>query len=624
MELRPGARLDRYTLVTPLGEGGQGAVWKVIDPLDGGIVRALKVFQLRGTSATGSERARREAKSVAGIRHPGILRCLTLFEDPEHEVLGLVFDYVRGRSLASALTDPRLNRDLRRAAVRQIADILAYVHSREIVHRDVKPDNVLVVDDFWTSPTTPGTLKLLDFGIAAPAGNPSPLTQAGGIVGTAPYLAPELLEPGNLFESGGDFSRDIFAFGVLAWEVLVGGHPTGLPLGASRDAFAGVYLGARAGNRNWPPQAPPVADLPIVRQCLSLQAGERPVSCVPVVQALGGGVHSRESLSPQSPKIPAPRSSGTDVHVPPHAVSEAFAAPAARPATGAAPQRSSIPAHTSQPSIASYQPPQQVQLPVQIDPTLPYRPSVVIAPPVPNTSNRKRAAFKLPRAWMGWALVAILPTVILVVAIAVYISQGNETSASVSVPFSAVAPQPTRPTFAIPTKTLLLPAPEPKPSNTATRSEAPLQVTACCGDSGECRSGRECVATCQTLPEAVWRLRVVGGFIRTSAGPREIQREWQTSQICIKNTRTGEAQCANSYDMWTKGSDATHRVAATTSDLKEGNLMVWVINNGAYLQPPIRAFGASEGYRTTALCMGVVLHFGSYSENVEFVTVHLD
>ncbi len=149
---------------TCLGEGGQASVWKAIDPLDGGAVRALKVFQLRGKSEQHSERARREAKASAGARHAGLLPCRGLFEDPEQDLLFLVFDYERGRSLADAMHDPRMTPEHRRSAVRQLADTLAYVHARSIIHRDVKPDNVLVTDAFWGSPAELGTLKLVDFG----------------------------------------------------------------------------------------------------------------------------------------------------------------------------------------------------------------------------------------------------------------------------------------------------------------------------------------------------------------------------------------------------------------------------------------------------------------------------
>lgn len=542
MELRAGVRLDRYTLVSALGEGGQATVWKVIDPLEGGAVRALKIFQLRGASAENAERARREAKTVAGSRYPGILPCRTLIEDPENEILALVFDYVRGRSLADALADPRMTMDLRRAALLQVADALAYVHGRNVVHRDVKPDNVLVTDAFWSSPAELGTLKLVDFGIAAPAGNPRPLTREGGVVGTAPYLPPELLDATGLFETGNDFQRDVFALGVLAWEVLVGGHPTGLPLGASRDAFAGVYLGARAGKRGWPPDAPGTADLAVVRACLSLDASRRPATCIVVADALRGRPRTSEPVLVRE----SMRTSQTEIHVPPRA-----------------------------------------------QPTSEER----YAPP--PTSPPTRTGVIVLAALLG-ALVATGAVFTIV-----YLASG--------------APPPA------PQQVVSVWNPSSSPGSAPDPGPNKAPVACCTDDAGTCKSGKTCrQPPCETLGEATWRLRVVGGFLRSGGATTEIQREWRSSRICVKNTRTGDEECAYSSRMWTQGSDARNRVAATTSDLVRGNLEVRVVDGGIERQRSTPAFGSPIGYKTTALCSKVLLHLGQYDPDQGQIAVFLD
>src|SRR5690349_18258385 len=103
MQIRPGDRVNHYTLLEPLGEGGQGAVWKVVDPRDGGVVRALKLVALAETGPAGFERARREARILAAARHPALVSCHSLFEEPRDGLVGLVMDLVQGRTLADAI-----------------------------------------------------------------------------------------------------------------------------------------------------------------------------------------------------------------------------------------------------------------------------------------------------------------------------------------------------------------------------------------------------------------------------------------------------------------------------------------------------------------------------------------
>lgn len=593
MELRAGARLDRYTLVSSLGEGGQAVVWKVIDPLEGGAVRALKIYQLRGVSAENAERARREAKAVAGSRHPGILPCRTLIEDPENALLALVFDYVRGQSLADALSDARMTPDLRRAALWQVAEALAYVHGRGVVHRDVKPDNILVTDAFWGSPEEAGTLKLVDFGIAAPAGNPRPLTREGGVVGTAPYLPPEIVEPSGLFQEGSDFQRDVFAFGVLGWEVLVGGHPTGLPFGASRDAFAGIYLSARAGRRAWPPEAPASPEMEVVRACLSLAAGGRPESCIAVASALRTRVFQSGRPRTSEPVISSPgsaRPSRTEIHVPPPAdtigegryppapssplsaglpgAGHVHSRPAAHPHAAAHPSTAAHPRGAAYPHTAGHAPARDASV----------RPAVVVG--------------------------AMLFGGLLVLGAAV----GTGVYLAMRTPEASGEAAPARPSEVRPAQ-----LPEAR------------QAACCTSESGTCLSGRACrQPPCETLGDAWWRLRVVGGFLRIGGGTTEIQREWRSSSICLRNTRTGEEMCASSYLMWTKGSDAGNRIAATTTDLVQGNLEVHVLDGGIERQPRIRAFGSPVGYKATALCSKVILHLGRPDPDDGQIAVFLD
>ncbi|HSN99872.1 MAG TPA: serine/threonine-protein kinase, partial [Candidatus Nanopelagicales bacterium] len=291
VELRPGLRIDRYTLVEPLGRGGQGSVWKVVDPLDGGAVRALKLIRLRGLDAGTVERARREARAVVGAAHPALVPCRALFEELGAELLGLVFDFVPGQSLLAAARDPRMSASHRDTALRQVAGALAHVHGLGLVHRDIKPENVQITEAFWAAPATPGGVRLLDFGIAAPVGNTRGITAPGTVIGTRTDLAPELLAPGLWLPQPEGYSRDLFAFGVLAWELCCGVHPTGLGAEAPGEAYVDAYRAADAGHRPWPPM-PAAGALEgrlgaAVGACLQIDPRRRPPHGGALLEILG-------------------------------------------------------------------------------------------------------------------------------------------------------------------------------------------------------------------------------------------------------------------------------------------------------------------------------------------------
>jgi serine/threonine-protein kinase len=260
----------------PLGEGGQGAVWKVLDPRDGGVLRALKLVSLVETGPEAFERARREARILASADHPALVACHSLFEDPRAGLVGLVMDLVQGQSLASVASAGHLDQRTTHAVLVQVVDALAYVHHAGLAHRDVKPENVIITDEFWKDPDRPGTVKLVDFGIAATTSNQIKLTATGKVVGTLPYLAPELVDPASWGRSEAPV-RDVFALGVMAHVILFGTHPTGLGFGATMIDFARAYKAAQVGIKiPWPP---PGLDGPsggVWAACLALRAANRP------------------------------------------------------------------------------------------------------------------------------------------------------------------------------------------------------------------------------------------------------------------------------------------------------------------------------------------------------------
>jgi serine/threonine protein kinase len=101
VQFRAGDRVNHYTLIEPLGEGGQGSVWKVVDPRDGGVVRALKLVSLVGARPAVFERVVREARILASATHPALVTCHSFFEETREGVVGLLMDLVPGRFFCS-------------------------------------------------------------------------------------------------------------------------------------------------------------------------------------------------------------------------------------------------------------------------------------------------------------------------------------------------------------------------------------------------------------------------------------------------------------------------------------------------------------------------------------------
>src|SRR4051794_11311703 len=199
--------LGRYRPLRPLGSGGSGSVWLARDEQNGLDV-ALKIVPREGKAAT---RAEREALAAARLRHKHCLRAYALERDSRN--VYIAYEYVPGQTLRQALRAGELNDAGAVEAAAQILEALAHAHSRGIVHRDVKPSNVLVAEGEELS------IRLLDFGLAQLAEEES-LTATGDVPGTLAYVPPERLRG----ESGGP-PADIWAVGALLWESLAGWHP---------------------------------------------------------------------------------------------------------------------------------------------------------------------------------------------------------------------------------------------------------------------------------------------------------------------------------------------------------------------------------------------------------------
>jgi len=225
--LAPGTRLGgRYELCEPVARGGMGEVWRADDPVLGRTVAVKVLLPSLSTDPGFAERFRTEARAMAALSDPSIVEVYDYGQ--ADGIAYLVMPFVQGESLHDLLNrvgplPPREAMNI----VAQVANALQHAHRSGIVHRDVKPGNLLIRPD--------GRLMLTDFGIARSVAA-EPVTTAGGIVGTAAYLAPEQVAGNKVAPA-----TDVYALGVVAYECLtmtqpfVADSPVGVALKHTRD-----------------------------------------------------------------------------------------------------------------------------------------------------------------------------------------------------------------------------------------------------------------------------------------------------------------------------------------------------------------------------------------------------
>jgi serine/threonine protein kinase len=202
-------RIATYVLLEPIGYGGMAVVYRARqESLDRTV--AIKILSENLAASTEfMERFRREARTAASLRHPNVITVHDFGED-ERGVPYLVMEYIGGPSLAD-LMDTGLDDERIPDLLDQIAAGLDYAHARGVIHRDIKPGNVLMTDD--------GRAVLADFGLAWLLEG-AHLTMTGGVIGTPEYMSPEQASGEPI-----DHRSDVYALGVVLYEMLVGERP---------------------------------------------------------------------------------------------------------------------------------------------------------------------------------------------------------------------------------------------------------------------------------------------------------------------------------------------------------------------------------------------------------------
>ena len=213
----------RYRLTAPLGEGGMSTLWRAVDQqLDREV--AVKILRPQYSADPGfAARFRQEARAAASLSHPSIVSVYDYGTDPDGETQYIVMELVEGRDLAAILHERgRLSTDDAVQVAIAVASALEAAHRRGIVHRDVKPGNILITDD--------GDVKVTDFGIARAVSEAS-MTVTGTTLGSVHYFSPE--------QARGDEvtgRSDVYALGIVLYEMLTGRRPF------EGDSAAGVAL----------------------------------------------------------------------------------------------------------------------------------------------------------------------------------------------------------------------------------------------------------------------------------------------------------------------------------------------------------------------------------------------
>jgi len=290
MKIEPGRRLGAYVVLSKIGEGGMGEVYRARDESLGRVV-ALKVLPSRFAGPEARARFEREARLLASLNHPNIAAIFG-FEEAEG-VRFAVLEMIEGATLGALLRRGPLETDEALRIALEIAGALEAAHAKRIVHRDLKPENVRITPD--------GRVKVLDFGIARTVsadrdeGDPETLptlaaglTAAGTLLGTPGYLSPEQARGLTT-----DERADLWAFGCVLYEML-----------ASRRAFPGATAAdALAATLKTPPEwgalspsVPPEIVL-LLERCLEKEASRREVTASEAREGIAAALEARRSGS---------------------------------------------------------------------------------------------------------------------------------------------------------------------------------------------------------------------------------------------------------------------------------------------------------------------------------------
>ncbi len=284
---RPGTVLaGRYRVERHVGSGGMGTVYLARDEvLDRNV--AVKAVHAEPDSEHG-RRIMREARLGAGLRHPQLVTVYDVV--PQEGSILLITEYVEGQTLADALRRGPLDPPRALQVLRAVAGALDHAHHQGIVHRDVKPANVLVGEG--------GRAKLADLGIAT-ASDATKITRTGGTLGTVAYMAPEQFEPGPATPAA-----DVYALTAVAFEMLAGRRP--YPGATAFEVFERLRAGGSPPDvREARPDLPPAVGEALARG-MATDPAARPATAGALVDELEAALAPEVEAQPVAAPPPSP------------------------------------------------------------------------------------------------------------------------------------------------------------------------------------------------------------------------------------------------------------------------------------------------------------------------------
>jgi eukaryotic-like serine/threonine-protein kinase len=287
-------KFGAYEIVSVLGQGGMGLVYKARDPSNDRII-ALKVLALRLTDdAEFIARFEREVQTSRELSHPNIVAALGSGTDEGQPYLAM--EYIEGTSLGRLLqTNGALSERRALEIARDISAALEHAHSRGVIHRDIKPDNVLLGND--------RVVKLTDFGLAKLLRQDQRLTQSGIAIGTPHYISPEQVEASRYI----DHRADLYSLGAMLFHMLTGKVPFD---GATNNDVMLLHLHEKLRDpRDLNPKISTAATQ-VVRKLMAKKASERYETAAQVREDLEAVLTSRKLRHAKSLTIEKPLETG--------------------------------------------------------------------------------------------------------------------------------------------------------------------------------------------------------------------------------------------------------------------------------------------------------------------------
>ena len=296
----------RYRVVRHVGTGGMASVYLATDEV---LRREVAVKRVHAAPASESgRRIMREARIGGRLRHPGLVTVFDIVEDVD--ALLLVMEFVPGETLAQRLRRGSLPVAEALAVLRAVAEALDHAHAEGVVHRDVKPANILLRDG--------GGVKLADLGVAT-ADDVTQITRTGGLLGTVSYMAPEQFEPGPVTAAA-----DVYALASVAFECLAGRRPFDAPtplelMGRIREIPAPDLRAMRADT--------PAAAADALRRGMAKDPADRPATAGALVGDLAAAFAADPAPFVDPPTVEQPAVTAT----PPPPTADPAPPPAAAP-----------------------------------------------------------------------------------------------------------------------------------------------------------------------------------------------------------------------------------------------------------------------------------------------------